>query len=85
MFNLKDYVKEIRSMAEACKCTPEAAVDNFIVNLATFRNHYPGADELNFSELGQAWSKLLFTERNKQREETKQAVRNGRTREGREI
>lgn len=66
-FNLRDYVPEIVAIAEKNNVGAADAVEFFIVNLNTMNNHYKGADNLNIRELGQAWNKLNYKIRNKQR------------------
>lgn len=78
MFNLSNYVAEIHSVATACKCSPEVAVDKFITNLTTMKEHNKGASELNFHELGQQWNKLGYKEKNKQRAAVLQQVTKSR-------
>ena len=78
MFNLTNYTSEIQSIATTCKCSAEAAVDKFIVNLATMHEHHKGASELNFHELGQQWNKLGYKEKNKQKAAALQQVAKAR-------
>lgn len=66
-FNLKDYVRDIQSIATENNCTWEQAVDKFIVNLTTMKPHYKGADDINFHELGQHWNRLKYKEKNAQK------------------
>lgn len=66
-FTLKDYIPEIVSIASANEVGASDAIEMFVVNLNTFGNHYKGAENLNMRELGQAWSKLSYKVRNKQR------------------
>lgn len=69
-FNLQDYVPQIVSIAESNKVGAPDAVDFFIVNLSTMSDHYKGATNLNFRELGQYWNRLNYKVRNKQRLDT---------------
>jgi len=69
-FNLKDYVNDIAAIAAANECGAADAVDYFIINLRSMSDHYKGAEYLNIRELGQAWNKLNYKERNKQQRET---------------
>ncbi len=57
-FNLSNYMSEIRAVG----------LDKFLVNLAVMKEQNPGASQLNFHELGQAWNKLPSAERLAQRE-----------------
>lgn len=66
-FDLKNYVNEIVAIAEKNGVGAADAVEFFVVNLNTMNNHYKGADSLNIRELGQAWNKLNYKVRNKQR------------------
>lgn len=66
-FDLKNYVNEIVAIAEKNSVGAADAVEFFIVNLNAMNNHYKGADNLNIRELGQAWNKLNYKVRNKQR------------------
>lgn len=68
-FNLKDYVNDIAAIAAANECGAADAVDYFIINLRTMSDHYKGAEYLNIRELGQAWNKLGYKERNKQQKD----------------
>lgn len=56
-FNLEKYLSEIRAVG----------LDKFIVNLAVMKEQYPGAPNLNFHELGQAWNKMPSDERIRQK------------------
>ena len=73
-FRLYDYLKEIKGIAEANNCGAAQAVDLFVVNLTTMSDHHKGAPNLNFRELGQAWNRLGYRERNKQKEAATVAV-----------
>lgn len=66
-FNLRDYVSEIVAIAETNNVGAADAVEYFVVNLNSMSEHYKGADQLNIRELGQAWNKLNYKIRNKQR------------------
>lgn len=68
-FNLKDYVNDIAAIAAKNECGAADAVDYFIINLRTMSDHYKGAEYLNIRELGQAWNKLNYKERNKQQKD----------------
>lgn len=71
-FDLKNFIPEIQVTAEQCKCSFEQAVDKFIVNLTTMKEHYPSAKNLNFHELGQHWNKLPYKVKNTQKSEVLQ-------------
>ena len=73
-FNLSDYLPEINAVATANKLEPEDAVDKFVVNLTTMSGYYPGADSLNFRELGQQWNKLLSKQKVAQKAEVKKMI-----------
>lgn len=73
-FRLQDYLKEIKGIAEANNCGAAQAVDLFVVNLTTMSDHHKGAPNLNFRELGQAWNRLGYRDRNKQKELATMAV-----------
>lgn len=66
-FELTDYTNQIATMANAYGVGAVDAVDNFIVNLSTLSDHFKGAPELNFRELGQKWNALGYKVRNQQR------------------
>lgn len=66
-FNLRNYVNEIVAIAEKNNVGAADAVEFFVVNLNSMSEHYKGADQLNIRELGQAWNKLNYKIRNKQR------------------
>lgn len=70
-FNLVDHTTDILKMAAANNLSsPAAAVQCFIANLTTMKEHYPGCSELNFHELGQQWNRLLSKEKVAQKAET---------------
>lgn len=69
-FQLSTYTPQILRVAEANQCAPEVALQRFIENLATMKEHYKGASELNYHELGQQWNKLLSREKVAQKAET---------------
>lgn len=84
-FNLRDYINEIVAIAERNGVGAADAVEFFVVNLNSMSNHYKGADSLNIRELGQAWNKLNYKVRNKQRTDVvplvaKRVVMPGRSR-----
>ena len=68
-FDLKEYVNDIAAVAAANGCGAADAVEYFIVNLRSMSDYYKGAEYLNIRELGQAWNKLSYKERNKQQRE----------------
>ena len=69
-FQLSTYTPQILKIAESNNYTPEAALQRFIENLVTMKEHYKGASELNYHELGQQWNKLLSREKVTQKAET---------------
>ena len=69
-FQLSTYTPQILQIAEANDMTPEVAFQCFIANLTTMREHYKGAPDLNYHELGQQWNRLLSQEKVDQKAET---------------
>lgn len=69
-FQLSTYTPHIMRIAEAGKHTPEIALQCFIANLTTMKEHYKGASELNYHEIGQQWNKLLSKEKVAQKADT---------------
>lgn len=70
-FNLVNYTTHIMKLAAANdSMTIEVALQCFIANLATMKEHYTGCPELNYHELGQQWNKLLSKEKVAQKAET---------------
>lgn len=75
-FNLINHTHDILKLAAANDdMTPEVAVQCFIANLTTMKEHYQGCPHLNFHELGQQWNKLLSKEKVAQKAETLARVR----------
>lgn len=70
-FNLNDYTQHILLISKANKVSVEQAMQYFLANLATMKEHYKGASELNYHELGQRWNKLLNKEKVAQKAELK--------------
>lgn len=70
-FQLSTYTPNILRLADAHKVTVEVALQCFIANLTTMKEHYEGSGDLNFHELGQQWNKLLSKEKVAQKAETK--------------
>ena len=66
-FELTEYINQIAAMAATYGVGASDAVNYFIVNLSTMSDHYSGAPELNFRELGQKWNALGYKVRNQQR------------------
>ena len=62
-FQLSDYTAHIKKIADACHLSVEAATQCFITNLTCMQEHYPGASELNYHQLGQQWNKLRSPEK----------------------
>lgn len=70
-FNLINYTTHILKIAAAQESvTAEVALQCFIENLTTMKEHYRGCPELNYHELGQQWNKLLSKEKVAQKAET---------------
>ena len=70
-FNLVNYTAHILKIASANESmTAEVAMQCFIANLATMKEHYKGCPELNYHELGQRWNKLPSKEKVAQKTET---------------
>lgn len=70
-FNLVNYTTHILKIAAANpSMTVEVALQSFIANLTTMKEHYEGCSDLNYHELGQQWNKLLSKEKVAQKAET---------------
>ena len=69
-FQLSAYTTHVLRIADTQKCTVEVALQCFIANLTTMKEHYKGCPELNYHELGQQWNKLLSKEKVAQKAET---------------
>lgn len=70
-FNLVNYTNYILKLAAANEnMTVEVALQCFIANLTTMKEHYKGCPDLNYHELGQQWNKLLSREKVAQKAET---------------
>ena len=68
MFNLANYEKEIRDMAQANNVVPVKALEMFVLNLTVMKPHYSkGTGDVNFRAEGQKWNELTSVERNTQR------------------
>ena len=70
-FDLTLYTRSIQQIALANKCSDNRAVNLFIVNLAIMKEHYQGASQLNYAQLGQQWNSLPSYERIEQERKTK--------------
>ena len=70
-FNLSDYTHHVLKIAEANDVTNEVAFQCFLANLSTMKEHYKGAPELNYHQLGQQWNKLLSKDRIAQKADAK--------------
>ena len=68
-FNLSDHVQAVLNIAQCNEVTVAVAFQYFIANLATMKEHYKGADGLNYHALGQQWNKLLSPEKLAQKAE----------------
>lgn len=70
-FNLANHTTNILKLAAANeRMSVEVALQCFIANLTTMKEHYEGCPELNYHELGQQWNKLLSKEKVAQKAET---------------
>lgn len=70
-FSLINYTTHILKIAAANEnMTVEVALQCFVANLTTMKEHYKGCPELNYHELGQHWNKLLSKEKVAQKAET---------------
>ena len=70
-FNLVEHTSRIMQIAAANEgMTPETALQCFIANLTTMKEHYKGCPDLNYHELGQQWNKLLSKEKVQQKADT---------------
>lgn len=69
-FQLRNYTPQIRKIAEANEWSTDLALQKFVENLTTMKEHYKGASELNYHELGQQWNRLLSKEKVAQRADT---------------
>lgn len=70
-FNLVNHTHNILKMSTVNEgMSPEEAMQCFIVNLTTMKEHTKGCPDLNFHELGQQWNKLLSKEKVAQKAET---------------
>ena len=70
-FNLANHTTNILKLAAANeRMSVEVALQCFIANLTTMKEHYVGCPELNYHELGQQWNKLLSKEKVAQKAET---------------
>lgn len=69
-FSLVNHTTSILKIAAANEDMPiEVALQYFIANLSTMKEHYKGCPELNYHELGQQWNKLLSKEKVAQKAE----------------
>ena len=69
-FNLVNYTNYILKLAAANEnMTVEVALQCFLANLTTMKEHYEGCPDLNYHELGQQWNKLLSKEKVAQKAE----------------
>lgn len=68
-FNLSDHVQAVLDIARHNEVPVTVAFQYFIANLATMREHYKGANRLNYHALGQQWNKLLSPEKLAQKAE----------------
>ena len=69
-FSLIEHTNNILQIAAANEnMSVETALQCFIANLSTMREHYKGCPNLNYHELGQRWNKLLSAEKVAQKAE----------------
>lgn len=70
-FELTTYTTHIMKLAAANEnMSIETALQCFIANLTTMKEHYEGCPDLNYHVLGQQWNKLLSKEKVAQKAET---------------
>lgn len=74
MFNLCNYLDEIRAIAARNNCTVTAAVDRMVLNLDTFNEYNEGTHTLNYHQLGHLWGSLTSGEKVAQKREAKRRV-----------
>ncbi|MCM1232189.1 MAG: hypothetical protein NC489_18865 [Ruminococcus flavefaciens] len=74
MFQLKDYLPEIRAIAEKNGCTKTAAVDRMVCNLDTFNEYNQGTRTLNYHVIGHQWGALTSAQKVKQKREAKRLI-----------
>lgn len=74
MFQLKDYLPEIRAIAEKNGCTKTAAVDRMICNLNTFNEYNQGTRTLNYHVIGHQWGALPAAQKVEQKREAKKLI-----------
>lgn len=70
-FQLTDYTHDILKIADANRCSVDEALQYFIMNLSTMREHFEGASHLNYHALGQKWNGLLSDEKLAQQSEVR--------------
>lgn len=68
-FNLSDYTHHVLKIAEENNVPHEVALQYFLENLATMKEHHKGAPKLNYHQLGQQWNKLLSKDKIAQKAE----------------
>lgn len=69
-FSLVEHTNNILQIAAANEnMSVETALQCFIANLSTMKEHYKGCPSLNYHELGQRWNKLLSAEKVAQKAE----------------
>ena len=69
-FMLSNHTHDILKIARANEGMSNArALECFIANLVTMKEHYKGCPHLNYHELGQQWNKLLSAEKVAQKNE----------------
>lgn len=74
MFNLTDYLDEIRAISERNNCTRTAAVDRMVINLNTFNEYNKGTGTLNYHQIGHEWGALPTAEKVTQKQRAKRLV-----------
>ena len=81
MFNLTDYIPQIKEVASANGVSVEDAMEMFVVNLITMKNHYKGCEQLNFHVLGQQWNSLTSDTKVQQKRDVETMFTRKRSRE----
>lgn len=63
MFELSDYLQEIKAIADTNKVDYAQGAYYFRTNLIVMKEFYKGAPNINYHELGQQWNSLLSSEK----------------------
>lgn len=75
MFELSNYLQEIKAVADANNVDYAKGAYMFRTNLIIMREHYKGASSLNYHELGQQWNSLLSSQKVQQYENVLQSLK----------